>query len=74
MLPAAQIRNLVEKADRDEVKVPMRVLRDEISRIYFSSPQQTRHADVEALFQVSTLGHPHCLAHFTLQTTLQDYI
>eukprot|EP00891_Asterochloris_glomerata_P003438 jgi/Astpho2/3438/fgenesh1_pg.00055_%23_7_t len=48
----AQIRNLVEKGDRDEVKVPMRVLRDEISRVYFSSPQHTRNADVEALFQL----------------------
>ena len=63
MLPAAQIRNLVEKADRDEVKVPMRVLRDEISRVYFSSPQQTRHADVEALFLVSTVVYLLCLAH-----------
>ena len=45
------VRKLQEAGSKDDIKVPLRVLRDEIGRLYFGSAKQ-RTAKIDTLFKV----------------------
>lgn len=55
-LAAKHLFNLAKKlaaaGEREDVKVPLRVLRDEIANVYKTYPRSTRDGSVELLFQL----------------------